>query len=603
VPPPTAVSLRLDAERSHLLESLLADLEPDALHWLAGYVAGLAASATGASPRQSPPLAASPASASAAARKATVLYGSQTGNSRRIAERLAEQLNSRGLAADCLSTADVKPRQLAELNLLYLVISTHGEGEPPDDARAFTEFLLGKRAPRLEQLHYGVLALGDSSYPQFCEAGRRLDERLAELGARRLFDRVDADVDFESPAAEWSQRALVAAQEELGGARLSVVRALPTGRGTAPSKPVATRDAPQLLEVLARHPLTDRGALREVLHLELALPEAAFAYQPGDALGIWPENPPRTVGRVVEAIRADAAGLVTLGADTRSLGDWLTHQREITRLTRPFLVEHARRSGDAALRRLLEPQEAAALRDFLHGHQLVDVLTRFPTDWDAAGLVTALRPLAPRLYSIASSRTAVGEEAHLTVALLAGDTPGATSHTLATLADDGRLRAFLEPNPRFRLPEDPGADLIMIGAGTGIAPFRGFVQERVETGAGGRHWLIFGGRHLAHDFLYQAEWLEALKKGSLQRLDVAFSRDQREKRYVQHRLLEQGRELFAWLESGAHLYVCGDATSMAPAVEAALLAVLREHGGHDEEAARDYLARLSAQRRYLRDVY
>lgn len=603
MPSPTSVSLRLDAERSHLLESLLAELEPDALHWLAGYVAGLARSATGAAVRHPGAPATSPAATAAVARRATVLYGSQTGNSRRIAERLAEQLNGRGLVADCLSTADMKPRQLAELNLLYLVISTHGEGEPPDDARAFTEFLLGRRAPRLEQLHYGVLALGDSSYPQFCEAGRRLDERLAELGARRLFDRVDADVDFEAPAAEWSQRALAAAQEELGGARLSVVRALHPGHGATPAKPLATRDAPHPLEVLARHPLTDSGALREVLHLELALPQSGFAYVPGDALGIWPENPARTVGRVVETLGAEVDAPVTVGAVTRSVGDWLTHHREITRLTRPFLVEHARRCDDAALRRMLDPQQAAALRDFLHGHQLVDVLTRFPASWDAAGLVATLRPLAPRLYSIASSRAAVGEEVHLAVALLAGNTPGATSHTLATLADDGTLRAFLEPNPRFRLPEDPGADLIMIGAGTGVAPFRGFLQERVETGAGGRHWLVFGGRHLASDFLYQAEWLEALKKGSLQRLDVAFSRDQQEKRYVQHCLLEQARELFAWLEGGAHLYVCGDATSMAPAVEAALLAVIREQGGHDEDVARDYLARLSAQRRYLRDVY
>jgi len=593
-----AIARPLDAERTGLLDRLVEGLEPTQLNWLSGYVAGLAhARAHSAAP--------APAAAPEAGPRATILYGSQTGNGRRIAESLKERCDSAGLPSRLVSATDYRSRDLADETLLILVVSTHGEGEPPDDARAFSEFVLGKRAPRLGQLGYAVFALGDSSYPKFCETGRLLDERLEALGARRLLARVDADVDFEPLTAPWLDQVTAAAGKELGSARLAVVTPLRPAAVT-----VATRARPVELAVLANQPITARDALRPVRHLELDLPAGQFAYEPGDALGIWPVNPAAAVQRITGLLGAGPEDAVRVGERELPLQRWLACEREITRLTRPFVADHAARAGDSSLSALLEPGREADLREAMTHWQVGDLLAAYPARWEPAQLVAALRPLAPRLYSIASSRAAVGDEVHLAVAVLdeslADGTrqQGAASSYLAGLdPDSGRVRAFLEPNPRFRLPADASRDLIMIGAGTGVAPYRGFLQERIEHGASGRHWLVFGSRNRRADFLYQVEWLEALRRGELRHLDVAFSRDQADKRYVQHRLLENGARLHAWLEAGASVYVCGDAGRMAPDVEAALLQVIATHGRRSAEAAREYLQELAAQKRYLRDVY
>jgi sulfite reductase (NADPH) flavoprotein alpha-component len=315
------------------------------------------------------------------------------------------------------------------------------------------------------------------------------------------------------------------------------------------------------------------------------------------------------VQRVLELARLNAATDVSVDARVKPLAGWLETEREITRLTRPFIEAHARRAGDPRLDAALAPDGAPQLRQILRDWQVADLLREHPAEWSAADLVTALRPLTPRLYSIASSRRAVGDEVHLTVAVVDYQRDserrfGAASRFLATRsAEGGTVRAFVEPNPRFRLPKDTARDVIMIGPGTGVAPFRGFVQERAESGAQGRNWLFFGARHLDSEFLYQAEWLAALKRGTLQRLDVAFSRDQAQRLYVQQRMREHGAELYRWLEGGAHVYVCGDAQQMAQDVHAALVDVVRMHGGRDPDGAAAYVDALLAQRRYARDVY
>jgi sulfite reductase (NADPH) flavoprotein alpha-component len=606
-PVPSAPFL-FDADRAGRLESLVADLDPQALAWLSGYAAGLAAERSraglGAARAEAAPRAEAATRGDAVA-VATVLYGSQTGNARRLAERLGRSLEAAGLAANVVSTGDYPLKKLAEERLLYVVVSTHGDGEPPDDARALFDFLGGRRAPRLEQLRYAVLALGDSSYPQFCATGRELDERLAGLGGRRLFERVDCDVDFEPKAGPWLEQAVAAARTETGATapRLSVVTPL-----RASAQAPATREHPVEVELIANQRITARGAERDVRHLELALPAQRFEYEPGDALGVVVDNPAESVTRVLELARLDPTTAVTVDGQTHALAHWLGRRREVTRFAKPFVERLAERSGSAELKEWLTPAGSDRLRRAFKDLQVADLLKRFPAAWEADSLVRSLNPLTPRLYSIASSRRAVDDEAHLTVAVVDYEFDGerrrgATSWQLATLPAGSQVRAYVEPNPRFRLPADGARDVIMIGPGTGVAPFRGFLQQRIADGARGRHWLVYGGRHLESDFLYQVEWLDAVRKKHLHRLDVAFSRDQAQKLYVQHRLAEHGAELYAWLEGGAHLYVCGDAERMAPDVNAALLAIAVRHGGHTEERAREWLGELVAQKRYARDVY
>jgi len=362
--------------------------------------------------------------------------------------------------------------------------------------------------------------------------------------------------------------------------------------------------------VIDNQRITARDATRDVRHLELSLAGSGLEYEPGDALGVWHENPREIVDRVLAALHASGDEQVDADGQRRTLREWLTTSREITRLTRPFVAQLAELAGDASLAAVLEPAQPEALRRTLKDLQLVDVLQRHPAAWEPSKLVSALRPLAPRLYSIASSQEVVGEEAHLTVAVVDYQHDrqrrlGAASAHLAGLDGAGaRARVFIEPNERFHLPADTSRDVIMVGPGTGVAPFRGFLQHREAQGASGRHWLFFGARHLQSEFLYQLEWQAAVKKGLLNRLDLAFSRDRSIAReYVQDRMRRVGRDLYAWLENGAYLYVCGDAERMAPDVNAALVDVVATHGGLDREGAEAYVRRLADERRYLRDVY
>jgi sulfite reductase (NADPH) flavoprotein alpha-component len=597
----------LDSEREEQLASILADLDPGALTWISGYVAGLAAERSRPAGTRE---AAVPAAAAVPAPRVLVLYATQTGNGRRLAERFGRSLEAAGLSPQVLAAADFPGRRLGEERLVYFIASTHGDGDAPDDARPLMDYLFSRRAPRLENLAFAVIALGDSSYPKFCATGRALDERLAELGARRLLPRVDCDVDIEAKAAPWLDQALSSARAEIGTVvpRLTVVTPLRSALLAPAAPPAVTRESPLEVEILANQRVSAAGAGQDVRHLELALPEGRLEYEPGDALGVWIENPAPTVERVLALTGLDPDGVVTIEGATRPLREWLARHREVTRVARPLIEQIVRRTANSRLRAWLEPGGAAQLRAALKTLQVADLLKQFPPFWDAQGLVQALHPLSPRLYSIASSQREVGQEAHLTVAVVdyqsnGEQRVGAASWQLAHQPVGAKLRVYVEPNPRFRLPADGTRDVIMIGPGTGVAPFRGFLQARVADGAPGRNWLIFGARHRESDFLYQLEWLDAVRKKQLHRLTVAFSRDQAHKIYVQDRMREHGAEIFSWLEGGAHLYVCGDAEHMAPDVEAALLEIIAQHGRRTPDEAREYLSGLLAQRRYARDVY
>lgn len=609
-------SLRpLSQDQALLLARLTERLEASQLWWLSGYAAGLAAGRTDGGSASTPDLVAgveaSPGLASTTVADAptlTVVYGSQTGNAKRVAERLAQRLSADGLPVRLLR-ADAYPlRELANERYLAIAISTQGDGDPPDDARGFVEHLLGKRAPKLPQLKFAVIGLGDSSYPQFCAIGRRLDERLAELGGERWLDRADADLDIDIIATPW-----------LDGVQRRSVDAL-TPRPAAPSatvtplRPVAStpergsREHPFAAEVLTNQRIVGRDSQKDIRHLEIGLDGSGLDYEPGDALGVWPQNPPILVQAILDTLDFDGDTIVALGERERPLRDWLAHEREITRLSRPFLAAHAARAQSDALQHALAAEGREALARLFAEWQVLDLLRAHPARWEPDALLDALRQLQPRMYSIASSRKAVGDEAHLTVAHIeyaqGGETRwGAASHFLARAEEGASVPVFLERNERFRLPADPSRDILMIGPGTGVAPFRGFVQEREAVGATGRNWLVFGNPHARSDFLYQTEWQDALRRGPLHRLDLAFSRDQAKKVYVQHALRERGREVYAWLQNGAHLYVCGDATRMAKDVHAALIEIVAEHGGLDTEAAGDYVAALAAQGRYARDIY
>ncbi len=609
----------LDPERLALLARLTHGLAPADLYWIAAYSA--AAAAGGAVAASLPGMGEQPADAG---RRLTIVYGSQTGNSRRVAEQLANRAEAAGLPVRLLRAGAYPLRELAQERFLSVVISSQGDGDPPDDAVGFVEFIAGKRAPKLPQLKFAVLGLGDSSYPKYCAVSQALDARLAELGGQRFAELGEADVDFEAAAAGWSERALAAARETLDvpataprqGAALHAVRTVAT----------YSREQPFAAAVLENQRIVSRDSGRDVRHVELSLEGSGLRYEAGDAVGVWPRNPPALVEQWLTTLRLDGAAEVEHGGKHLPLARWLAEEREITRLTRPLVAAQAAATRHAGLQRLLAPEQRAEFAALLESHQPIDLLREFPAAWDAAELVAALRPLTPRLYSIASSPKAVGpDEVHLTVAVVEyaahGSTHyGAASSFLAGAGDDATVPVFIEPNERFRLPADGSRDVIMIGPGTGVAPFRAFVQEREAIAASGRNWLFFGNRHFARDFLYQLEWQDALRRGSLSRLDLAFSRDgvarsespprdvrgvarDSHKVYVQQRLRENGRELYAWLREGAHLYVCGDSAHMARDVHEALLEIVATHGGLSAEGARAWLADLLQQGRYARDVY
>lgn len=601
-------------EQADLINHLLPTLTETQRIWLSGYLAGsagAAATAPAAGSAVSVPAAAA-APSPQAPKEATVLFGSQTGNSQRIAKTLAARLEEQGVRVTLSAMSDFKPNSLKKVSHLFIVVSTHGEGDPPDNAISFYEFVHSKRAPQLDHLRYSVLALGDTSYEFFCKTGKDFDQRLAELGGQRLCPRVDCDVDFDEPAAQWIDQVIAALSEASGASAAQAAPAAAAGTAAPAAAPAYSRSNPFQAEVLENINLNGRGSDRETRHLELSLEGSGLQYEPGDSLGIYPQNHPGLVDELIHEMGWNPGELVpvnTMGEE-RPLRDALIHNYEITQLTKPLLEQVAQLSAGGKLGELVKPESGQELRNYMKERDLLDLVRDFSLQKLPAGeLVPLLRKMPPRLYSIASSAKANPDEVHLTIRAVryhahGRDRYGVCSVQIAERTEPGdTLPVFIQHNENFKLPSDGDVPIIMIGPGTGVAPFRAFMQEREEIGAEGKSWLFFGDRRFRTDFLYQVEWLRWLKDGVLTRMDVAFSRDSDAKVYVQHRMLEKSRELYAWLQEGAHVYVCGDEKHMAHDVHAALLTILEREGGMNADAAAAYLAEMQQQKRYQRDVY
>lgn len=602
-------------EQTELLNRLLPTLSQTQLIWLSGYFTAKQSAGTQVVSSAAPSSSVSPvietsAPAAVVSKDITVLFGSQTGNSSGLAKKMTKKLEEQGFQVNLSSMSDFKTNQLKKLQNLLIVVSTHGEGEPPDSAIAFHEFLNSKRAPKLEQLKYSVLALGDTSYEFFCQTGKDFDTRLEELGAIRLTPRIDCDVDFDEPAADWMSQVLESLGEKSAAHLVSVSSVGAAASVSAESE--YSRSNPFHAEVLENLNLNGRGSDRETRHLELSLEGSGLTYQAGDSLGIYPQNHPQLVEDIISASGWNAEELVPLSKNKGevSLREALRSHYEITVLTKPLLEQILKITANAELRKLLEPGNEQQLRSYISEHDLLDLIQDYKLQGvSAKDLVSVLRKVPARLYSIASSPSAYPDEVHLTVRTVRYEHKGRNrygvcSTQLAERIQPGEtLPVFIQQNDGFKLPDNPDAPIIMIGPGTGVAPFRAFLGEREESGSEGKNWLFYGDQHFATDFLYQVEWQRWLADGILTNMDVAFSRDTDQKVYVQHRMKERSREIYEWLQEGAYIYVCGDEKKMAHDVHSTLAAILVQEGGMTMEQATDYLIELQQQKRYQRDVY
>jgi len=599
-----------------LLRKLSADHSPEQQLWLSGFLYGLAIARH--QPAEVKALAGNPAVVSDLAsvqqpgktsEKITVLFGSQTGNSKKVANKVAARVREQGWEAVVADLNDYPTKNLKDERIVLLVVSTQGEGDPPVSAEEFYKWLFGSRAPKLDGLQFAVCGLGDKSYLQFCKTGKDFDARFQALGATRLAERADCDVDFEETVEAWTEAVLGSIAERRSAQHSSAngsaaARVLPEQRSGVQVQ--HDRKRPFAAPILEKIQLNGRGSQKETWHLELSLEGSGLTYEPGDSLGIFPKNSEKLVEEVLAAAKLNGDKVLIFNEKEAPLREIL-REVELSVLTRDLLDKFADATKNISLKTL--PNDPAALKRFFWGRNVADLLREFPATISEEILLGFLRKMPPRLYSIASSLAAHPDEAHLTVAAVRYDFDGRPHQGVAStfLADrvltSESVPVFIEHNEYFKLPMDDSADIIMVGPGTGVAPFRAFVEERSERGSSGKNWLFFGNPHFETDFLYQTEWLNHLKRGTLDRLDVAFSRDQEQKIYVQHRLLERSRLIFERLENGAFFYVCGDKDRMAHDVQNAVLQIIEKESGRDAAFAAEYLRGLKKQRRYLEDVY
>ncbi|WP_421665140.1 sulfite reductase subunit alpha [Pantoea agglomerans] len=571
----------------------------DQKYWLAGFLAGLHSRLLVLEDKQQP----AAGTGAAATTQLHILYGSQTGNAEALAQTAAKSARAKGLVPVVQALGDVDLDVFATMRHVLIVTSTYGEGEMPDNAQLFWDAISASTAPRLEQMHFAVLAIGDTGYDGFCQAGKFIDMRLEQLGAKRVVDRIDCDIDFEEPSSEWLNSSMPQFAASAGSSG-TVLESAPE----APVIPGSNKSNPYAAALITNKRLSGEQSAKDIRHFEFDLSDSGLKYEAGDALGVIPVNEPSLVSLLLTQLNADYETPVP-GFD-RSLGDLLTYQFEISEPSRKLIEWVGQNTTNQELRHVLQHDDKDALGVWLWGKDTLDLLQLDLTRTLAVPeFVALLRPLQHRAYSISSSSKAHPDQVHLTVASVryhsgGRNRGGVCSTYLAERVRRGEKPAiFISPNKSFRVPANNSAPLIMVGPGTGIAPFRAFLQERQATGAQGKNWLFFGDQHQEHDFIYQDELLAWRDNGLLTRLDLAFSRDQEKKIYVQSRMLEQGAELYAWLQEGAYFYVCGDASRMAKDVDNALYEVVRQFGGLSTERAADYVDQLKKEKRYLRDVY
>ncbi|MDM5309309.1 assimilatory sulfite reductase (NADPH) flavoprotein subunit [Peribacillus frigoritolerans] len=592
-------------EQAELLNSLLPSLTETQKIWLSGYLTA-SMSVSNTSSADAPVLEAQ-SGGKTISKEVTILYGSQTGNAQGLAENAASKLEGNGFQVTISSMNDFKVNNLKKIENLLIAVSTHGEGDPPDNTLSFHEYLHGRRAPSLEGLRYSVLALGDSSYEFFCETGKQFDKRLEELGGTRLFPRMDCDLDYDEPASEWLEGVI----SSLSEGQVSSAVAVPEAKASV-GEQTYSRTNPFKAEVLENINLNGRGSNKETHHLELSLEGSGLTFEPGDSLGIYPKNDSDLVDMLLmeldwgpeETVKVNKQG------ELRQLRESLISDFEITVLTKSLIEQAAQLSGNEDLKELLKPGNEERLKEYREGRDLLDFVRDFGSWGESAQeFVSILRKMPARLYSIASSLSAYPDEVHLTIGAVRYESHGRERKGVCSILCADRLQPgdvlpiYIQHNQNFKQPKNPDTPIIMVGPGTGIAPFRSFIQDREESEAKGKTWLFFGDQHFVTDFLYQTEWQKWLKTGVLTKMDVAFSRDTDEKVYVQDRMREQSGELYEWLQEGAALYICGDEKNMAHDVHNTLIEIIEKEGNMSHADAQAYLEDMQQNKRYQRDVY
>ncbi|PHM35700.1 NADPH-dependent assimilatory sulfite reductase flavoprotein subunit [Xenorhabdus innexi] len=601
--PPSTALLPVSQEQLSRLQSEVSDFSPHQLAWLSGYFWGM----LNTQPKTDtvPSVSNSPESEQ---ETVTLISASQTGNARRLAEQLRDGLLVHNLSVNLINAGDYKFKQIAKERVLIIIASTQGEGEPAEEAVALHKYLHSKKAASMKETVYAVFGLGDTSYEHFCQSGKDFDHRLNELGAQRLLDRIDADVEYQDIAAQWCQQLTDILKQRLPAQTNSTIAA--TSAEVIGSTAITnnyTKEAPLTASLLVNQKITGRASDKDIRHIEIDLGDSGLRYQPGDSLGVWFENDPALVDELLGLLHQEGTESVTVHGKPLALREALTGYLELTQNTGVIVEKYAALTKDEKLLALIT--DKSALQQYAQKTPIVDMVRQTAQQPDAQQFIDLLRPLTPRLYSISSSQDEVENEVHITVGVVRYDidgrarTGGASGYLADRLQEDDNIRVFIEHNDNFRLPANPQTPVIMIGPGTGIAPFRAFLQQRDNQGAEGKNWLFFGNPHFVEDFLYQVEFQRYVKEGLLTRIDLAWSRDQAHKVYVQDKLREQGKEIWRWISEGAHLYICGDANRMAKDVEQALLDIISQQGGMDAEQADEFLSELRLERRYQRDVY